>query len=98
MRASQYSYGDCLRHSVNGTWTIEDCFQGREFDFARLFLPERIAGVDRIGCLDAHARRTLNQIRANSYFHIFAFVEEYIVPMVLEHARRDVFGDEERLR
>ena len=98
MLASQYSYGDCLRNSVKGAWTIEDCFQGRDFDFARLFLPERIAGVNGIACLDSSAKRTLNQIRANSYFHIFAFVEEYIVPMVLEHARRHVFGDEERLR
>jgi hypothetical protein len=39
----------------------------------------------------------LNQIRGNSYCHIFAFVEEYIVPMVLEHARGDIYGDETRL-
>jgi uncharacterized protein (DUF2342 family) len=39
----------------------------------------------------------LNQIRANSYCHIFAFVEEYIVPMVMDHARADVYGDETRL-
>jgi hypothetical protein len=98
MLASQYSYDDCLRNSVKNAWTIEDCFQHRDFDFARLFLPERIAGVEGIACLDAAARRKLNQVRANSYFHIFAFVEEYIVPMVLDHARRDVFGDEVRLR
>jgi hypothetical protein len=39
----------------------------------------------------------LNQIRGNSYCHIFAFVEEYIVPMVLANATRDVYGDETRL-
>ena len=39
----------------------------------------------------------LNQIRGNSYCHIFAFVEEYIVPMVIDHARADVYGDETRL-
>ena len=39
----------------------------------------------------------LNQIRGNSYCHLFAFVEEYIVPMVLENATRDVYGDETRL-
>jgi hypothetical protein len=39
----------------------------------------------------------LNQIRANSYCHIFAFVEEYIVPMVVDRARADVYGDETRL-
>ena len=39
----------------------------------------------------------LNQIRGNSYCHIFAFVEEYIVPLVMDHARADVYGDETRL-
>jgi len=40
----------------------------------------------------------LNQIRGNSYCHIFAFVEEYIVPLVMDRARSDVYGDETRLR
>ena len=39
----------------------------------------------------------LNQIRGNSYCHIFAFVEEYIVPLVIDRARTDVYGDETRL-
>ena len=39
----------------------------------------------------------LNQIRGNTYCHIFAFVEEYIVPMVMANANRDVYGDETRL-
>jgi hypothetical protein len=29
--------------------------------------------------------------------HIFAFVEEYIVPLVIDRARADVYGDETRL-
>ena len=51
-----------------------------------------------ISCLSADEQRMLNQIRGNSYCHIFAFVEEYIVPMVLDRARSDVYGDESRLR
>jgi hypothetical protein len=39
----------------------------------------------------------LNQIRGNSCCHIFAFVEEYIVPLVIDRARADVYGDETRL-
>jgi hypothetical protein len=57
-----------------------------------------MAGVREISCLSAEEQRMLNQIRANSYCHIFAFVEEYIVPMVLDNARSDVYGDESRLR
>ncbi len=98
MLANNYSYQDCLNHSVKNAWTIDDCFKGRDFDFTKRFLPDRIAGVEGISCLEADEKLKLNQIRGNSYCHIFAFVEEYIVPMVLDHARRDVYGDETRLR
>jgi hypothetical protein len=98
MLSHSYSYADCLKNSVKSAWSVEDCFQGRNFDFSRRFLPDRIAGVNEIGCLNEDEKRTLNQIRGNSYCHIFAFVEEFIIPMVLDHAREDVYGDETRLR
>ena len=98
MLSHNYSFADCLNNSVKSTWTVDDCFQGRDFDFSKRFLPDRIAGVDGIGCLDEAEKLKLNQIRGNSYCHIFAFVEEYIIPMVLDHARGDVYGDETRLR
>ncbi len=98
MLSHSYSYADCLSNSLKSTWSIEDCFQGRDFDFSKRFLPDRIAGVDDIGCLSEDEKLKLNQIRGNSYCHIFAFVEEYIIPMVLDHARDDVYGDETRLR
>jgi hypothetical protein len=93
----EYSYDVCLQNSVKSAWTVEDCFRGRDFDFTKPFLPERIAGVNSISCLDLGEKRMLNQIRGNSYCHIFAFVEEYIVPMVVDRARADVYGDETRL-
>ncbi len=92
-----YSYEDILNTSVKAAWTVDDCFQGRDFDFSRRFLPERIAGVDDISCLDHDEKRMLNQIRGNSYCHLFAFLEEYIVPLVIDRARADVYGDETRL-
>jgi hypothetical protein len=91
------SYASCLRGSVTKAWTVDDCFQGRDFDFDKPFLPERIAGVKSIGWLTDGDKRMLNQIRGNSYCHIFAFVEEYIVPLVMDRARADVYGDETRL-
>jgi hypothetical protein len=93
-----YTYEGCLNGSVRQAWSVDDCFGGRTFDFEKAFLPERMAGVREISCLDADEQRMLNQIRGNSYCHIFAFVEEYIVPMVLDNARSDVYGDESRLR
>jgi hypothetical protein len=97
MSTLEYSYETCLDGSVKHAWTVDDCFQGRDFDFTKPFLPDRIAGVNGIGCLSDDEKRKLNQIRGNSYCHIFAFVEEYIVPMVVDHARGDVYGDETRL-
>ena len=87
MLAHQYSYQDCLDKSIKSEWTVDDCFQNREFDFSMRFLPDRIAGVDGIACLNDDEKLKLNQIRGNSYCHIFAFVEEYIIPMVMDQAR-----------
>jgi len=92
-----YSYATCLEGSLKNAWKVEDCYQGRDFDFAKSFLPERITGVRGIACLNEDEKRKLNQIRGNTYCHIFAFVEEYIVPMVMANANRDVYGDETRL-
>ena len=97
MLTHDYRYDTCLEGSINNAWTVDDCFQGRDFDFAKPFLPERIAGVGGIACLNDDEKRMLNQIRGNSYCHIFAFVEEYIVPLVMDRARADVYGDETRL-
>ena len=92
-----YTYGACLRTSLAKAWTVDDCFRGRHFDFTKRFLPDTIAGVDTIDCLAQDEKRLLNQIRANSYCHLFGFVEEYIVPQVMDQARADVYGDETRL-
>jgi len=98
MLTHDFTYERCLEASVRNAWTVDDCFGGRDFDFGKSFLPDRIAGVNDITCLSDAEKRALNQIRGNSYCHIFAFVEEYIVPMVMDNARSDVYGDETRLR
>ncbi len=98
MLSNQHSYEDCLSHSIKSEWTVDDCFQDRNFDFSKRFLPYRIAGVDGITCLNDDEKLKLNQILGNSYCHVFAFVEEYIIPLVMDQAREDVYGDETRLR
>ena len=94
MLTHDYQYDTVLDGSLRNAWTVDDCFQDRTFDFTKSFVPERIAGVRGISCLDGDEKRMLNQIRGNTYCHIFAFVEEYIVPMVMDSARADVYGDE----
>jgi hypothetical protein len=97
MQTLDYTYDLSLQTSIKNAWTVDDVFQGRDFDFTKPFLPERIAGVNGIACLNPDEKRMLNQIRANSYCHIFAFVEEFIVPLVVDQARADVYGNETRL-
>ena len=71
---------------------------GRKFDFTKRFLPNRLSGVDDIISLDDTEKRQLNQIMGNAYCHIFAFVEEFIIPMVTQEALKDAYGNEVRLR
>jgi hypothetical protein len=50
-------------------------------------LPESLAGVSGLSFLDARGKLLLNQIRGNSYLYLFGFVEEFILPFVLDEAR-----------
>ena len=59
MLTTNYSYADCLNASIKSAWTVEDCFQGRRFDFSGPVLPDRIAGVREITCLSEDEKRIL---------------------------------------
>jgi hypothetical protein len=98
MLSHTYSYDECLHNSLKVAWKEEDVLRNRDFDYSKRFLPNRLSGVDEITCLNQDEKRTLNQIIGNAYCHIFAFVEEFIVPQTLQEAQRDVYGEEARLR
>jgi hypothetical protein len=98
MLSHTYSYEECLHTSIKAAWKEEDILKNRDFDYGKRFLPNRLAGVDEIACLDEREKLKLNQIIGNAYCHIFAYVEEFIVPQTLEAAQRDVYGEEARLR
>ena len=93
-----YSYQDCLDNSKKVAWKEDEVLAGKQFDFSKRFLPNRLSGVDDITSLNDTEKRQLNQIMANAYCHIFAFVEEFIIPMVTQEALKDAYGDEVRLR
>ena len=93
-----YSYPEILRHSKQVAWREDDVLNGRNFDFSKRFLPNKLTGVDGITCLSEAEKTRLNQIMGNAYCHIFAYVEEFIIPTVMEEALEDVHGDEVRLR
>jgi len=98
MLSHSYTYQDCLDNSKKVSWREDDVLAGKNFDFSKRFLPNKLTGVDEIGCLNDDEKRQLNQIMGNAYCHIFAFVEEFIVPTIMEEAMNDVYGDEVKIR
>lgn len=98
MLADRYTYQDCLDNSKKVSWKEDEILAGRNFDFSKRFLPNKLTGVDEIECLNDDEKRRLNQIMGNAYCHIFAFVEEFIIPAITEEAMDDVYGDEVKLR
>jgi hypothetical protein len=93
-----YSYEDVLANSQKVAWKEDDVLGGRSFDLSKRFLPNSLTGVDGIDCLDDKEKLKLNQIMGNAYCHIFAFVEEFIVPTVAEESMTNPYGDEVRQR
>jgi hypothetical protein len=94
-----YEYGAILADAQKVTWKVEDIIGGdKRLDFSKPFLPDALAGVNGIRCLNAAEKLKLNQIRGNSYLYLFGFVEEFILPFVLDHARKLVHGDSVELR
>ena len=98
MLSHNYTYQECLDNSKRVSWLEDDVLADRNFDFSKRFLPNRLTGVDEIGCLSENEKLQLNQIMGNGYCHIFAFVEEFIIPTVTEEVMKDVYGDEVRAR
>jgi hypothetical protein len=94
-----FSYESALTDALKVTWKVEDLIGGdKTLDFSRPFLPDALAGVKRIECLDEREKLVLNQIRGNSYLYLFGFVEEFILPFVLDQARAAVHKDAVEVR
>ena len=57
--AQDYSYATCLPGPIRDAWTIDDSFAGRDFEFAKSFLPERMAGLSlEQSQADVHGERS----------------------------------------
>lgn len=95
----RFNFKDVLEGSTRGAWQIEDVLpEGARLDFGRNFLPENLARTDAAPGLDQEQRRTLNHIRGHEYLTLFGVVEEFILPFVLDHARPQLNGDDDRIR
>jgi hypothetical protein len=94
-----FNYPSILAASSRAAWEIEDVIPaGARLDFNRPFMPEALSRTAALDSLDARERLILNQIRGHDYLSIFGLVEEFILPFVLDHARPQLNGDDERVR
>ena len=95
MLSHNYSYEATLADQLKVTWKVDDLIGGdKKLDFTKPFLPEALAGVRGISCLNDREKLLLNQIRGNSYLYIFGFVEEYILPFLIDQIRARTPGGE----
>jgi len=94
-----FTYQATLGSSFKAAWAIDDVLPAeQELDFDRAFLPDSLARTAGITDLDPAEQRTLNQICAHEYLSMFAIVEEFILPFLLDHARPMLRGDDWRVR
>ena len=94
-----WSYADCIANSEKVAWRLDDVLRvDTELDFNRPFLPEQLALVDDIPFLNGDEKKQLNQISSNTYLHLFAFVEEYVLATIVQHANAEMFGDRDAVR
>jgi len=94
-----FTYEAVLASSLRAQWKLDDVLRAdQELDFSRNMMPESLAGTAALPGLSEDERRTLNQIVAHQYLHLFGMVEEFILPFVLDHARPMLHEDDFRVR
>jgi len=95
----QYTWRDTLQAASRVNWRIEDLIGGEHrMDFSRPFLPESLARTKSLPGLSSQDRLALNHIRGHAYLCIFALVEEFILPFVLDHVRPMLSSDDFKVR
>lgn len=94
-----YDYESCVKSSERVAWTLDDAMPvGTKLDFERPFLPDELVLSSKITCLDPRGRLALNHLAAHSYLNLFAFVEEYILATMAQHATAELFGNPHAIR
>jgi hypothetical protein len=87
-------YASCVTVSKRVRWDIDrDVICGRELDFSKKFLPEGLSLVGALPMLNAADRRLLSQIQGRTYANMFALVERFVGPKILEVSRDHWLGD-----
>jgi hypothetical protein len=83
-----YDYSTAYRQALQVNWQIDDIIGGEKtLDFRQAFLPDAWVDATTLNGFSEAERLTVNHIRSHSYLYLFGFVEEYILPFVVEHVR-----------
>jgi len=94
-----YDYASCVTSSEKISWKLDDVMPpDARLDFGQPFLPSALAARGSLTFLRPDESRALNQITGNAYLNLFAFVEEYILATMIQHAQAEVFGDHQAIR
>lgn len=84
----KYSYASILQAATRSHWRVQDLIGAdKPLNFTQPFLPEALSHTQAIACLTPTEQLTLNHIRGNSYLHLFGLVEEFILPLVVNHVQ-----------
>lgn len=98
MLTFNYDYKTCITNSERVSWKLDDIMrEGAKLDLTRRLLPASLAARP-IECLSEKEQLILNQIAGNAYLNLFAFVEEFILATVVQHAQAEMFGDHDVIR
>lgn len=92
-------YLSCVQNSERVSWRLDELFPKETvLDFSRRFLSDALTGTEGISCLSAEEKLMLNQIRSNSYAHLFLFLEEYAVALAAQRAGLELHGNSIHMR
>jgi hypothetical protein len=88
-------YAKVVEVSKRIRWEIDrDVIKGREFDFAKKFLPDGLSKAPELAFLSAAERRVLSQIQGRTYANMFGLVERFIGAKMLELSHDHWLGDQ----
>jgi hypothetical protein len=93
--AASARYAKCIEASKRVRWEIDkDVIRGRNFDFTKKFLPDKLSQIARFNLASPDERRFLSQIQGRTYANMFALVERFISAKLLEVTRSHILGDQ----
>lgn len=93
--AATAKYARTIANSRRVRWEIDqDVIRGRDFDYARTFLPPGLSLAGELDFLSPEDRRLLSQVQGRTYAYMFGLVERYIGAKVMERGRQHSLGDQ----